>query len=397
MHPINQHTRLSAVTAKILGIAFLPWILILPVPAGLSESPKHCTHYDQLQDSIAALPTEVNSIVSTIGEFEEIQRRTPQTAPQSYDHLQKAIQGLTGRIATLQTQFQGLGCNLTHLTRTVGALDHKLQDGSFPTRQAETILSEKIKTLEGKVQSLTSQQDSDLKKLGFLVVGAVLSLASVWARKIIWEDREQEKERAKERLEKFYAPLLGRLQANQFIWDDIKEQSGILNPIERLRINQERDGETPENIVKDILSNQERRADRLNIWIAAMEGIFRQNNEAAEKTILENYGYLRPEDLETTSAFYDMRKKYLLHVGEFKALLHRWDEATRQETGKNWYTRCKDWTEDNNRGEDEYWKYFHPEVNKYPLGFMKEVHDSYIKLMDEAGLGKKNSFHRILE
>lgn len=422
MHPINQRSHLSALAAKVVLLTFLSWILILPVPAGLSDSPKHSPQYEQLQSSIAALSAEIASIASTIDTLKDIQGRTLKQPPHQSHHLQTTIQGLTEKVATLQTQVQGLGGNLTDLRVTVGTLALTIKRDTPDTSVTKTVskLSQKVGELEGEVKSLTSKQDSHLDKLKVPGLSAVFGflggLLGVWARKRIWEYREQEKERAKERLEKFYAPVLGRLQANEDIWKNFTREGSIANTAERNRIIAQNQSQTKpdgtqakeneafdiaENILKDILkhNDNDRRSKRLEVWVRAMEGIFRQNNEAAEKTILENYGYLRPEDLSEESDFNKERKKYLRHVGEFKAVLNRWDEArkdTRYQNDKNWYDRCsksysRDIDEDSSRNlaEQDFLNYFHP-TNPYRKEFLEEVKHSYDKLMGEAGLAKQN-------
>lgn len=441
MHPINQRSHLSALAAKVVLLTFLSWILILPVPAGLSDSPKHWPQYEQLQSSIVALSAEIASITRTIDTLKDTRGRTTQTAPPQSHHLQTTIQDLTEKVATLQTQVQDLGCQLTGLRVTVDALALTIKGDTPDTGVTQTIsklsdrvgklegtvgsltsstLSDRVTTLDTKVQQFTSQQDTDFKKLVFLCMGALLGfvggLLGVWAKKLIWEDREQEKERAKEKLEKFYAPVLGRLQANEDIWANFTREGSIANPEEQNRIKTENPCtatasgtqakkkealDISENILKDILKNNDndRRSKRLEVWVRAMEGIFRQNNEAAEKTILENYGYLRPEDLSEESDFNKERKKYLRHVGEFKAVLNRWDEArkdTRYQNAKNWYDRYRksyslDIDEDSSRtlAEQDFLNYFHP-TNPYRKEFLEEVKNSYDKLMDEAGLAKQN-------
>ncbi|CAE6745908.1 hypothetical protein [Nitrospira defluvii] len=420
MHPINQHSRLSAFAAKILLLTFLSWILIFPVPAGLSDSPKHSPQYEQLQSSIAALSAEIASIASTIDTLKDIQGRTLKQPPHQSHHLQTTIQGLTEKVATLQTQVQGLGGNVTHLTATVDALALTIKGDTPATGVTQTIskLQDNITKLEGKVDSLSPNQDSHMGLSEVMLSGLGASVITLIGRWLFIDLPTEKKRRAKERLEKFYAPVLGRLQANQDIWKNFKDKSGILTQEERDRIkrenapqrpengtqtHEESDPETPENIVRDILQYEARRPARLNIWVTAMEGIFRQNNEAAEKTILENYGYLRPEDVDEDSNFYKERKNYLMHVGEFKAVLHRWEQArkdTLYQKDTNWYDRCRrssgldiDKNPSAEPSEKQFLNYFHP-TNPYQKEFLKQVQKSYDALMDEAGLAEKGWFGR---
>ena len=153
MYQLNQHRNPSALPPPLLVIVILTTLLTIPGLAWPSEGPTHSSHYDQLKDSIAALSAEVNSIVSTIDTLKTLQGRTPQTAPHEYHYLQTTIQGLTKKIATLQTQVQGLGGNVTHLTGTVGALALTIQGKTTDTGVTETIskLSERVGELKGKV------------------------------------------------------------------------------------------------------------------------------------------------------------------------------------------------------------------------------------------------------
>ncbi len=376
-----------------------------------SESPTHSSHYDQLKDSIAALSGEVNSIARIIGTLKEVQDRTPQTAPQGYDHLQKTIQNLTDKIAILKTQADDLVCKDSTLTAELEALSKKIGLGVSETSLTGAIseLSCKIETLEKKVGSLSSKQGSHWDNVEVALFSLVSIVLGALITKVLIQDREQKKERAKEKLEKFYAPVLGRLQANEDIWENFKGSNDILTQEEKDRITRDNpvrppaNGKkapsalTPENILKDILQYEARRPARLNIWVTAMEGIFRQNNEAAEKTILENYGYLRPEDVDEDSNFYKERKNYLMHVGEFKAVLHRWEQArkdTRYQKDTNWYDRCRRscglgiTNSSTPPTVEEFLGYFHP-TNSYPDEFLGPVQNSYNVLMDEAGLAKK--------
>ena len=358
------------------------------MPAGLSDSPKHSPQYEQLQSSIAALSAEIASIASTIDTLKDIQGRTLKQPPHQSHHLQTTIQGLTEKVATLQTQVQGLGGNVTHLTATVGALALTIKGDTPATGVTQTIskLQDNITKLEGKVDSLSPNQDSHMGLSEVMLSGLGASVITLIGRWLFIDLPTEKKRRAKERLEKFYAPVLGRLQANEDIWENFK--CDILYSIE-LHL-------TPEDALRSILRRgASARTEGLNKWVAAMEGIFRQNNEAAEKTILENYGYLRPEDVDEDSNFYKERKNYLMHVGEFKAVLHRWEQArkdTRYQEDTNWYDRCRrssgldiDKNPSAKPTEKQFLNYFHP-TNPYQKEFLKQVQKSYDELMKDAGL-----------
>lgn len=290
---------------------------------------------------------------------------------------------------------QGLGGNLTHLTETVDALALEIRGRTPDTGVTETIskLSEQVRNLDGKVQSLTSQQDSHVGKLEVAVYGLLTSLFTLFARWLVVEHPTKKKDRAKERLEKFYAPVLGRLQANEDIWEKFKNEA--------LHTKNLTD---PKAILSKILEQPQDRDKWLSMWVAAMEGIFRPNNEAAEKTILEHSGHLRPDDVAKSSAFVKARKDYLLHVQEFKTTLHHWDQARKDLPLDMWYKRCVQYYRNRSPFNTssyvptmkEQVDYFHP-TSSYPEKFLDTVRDSYNQLMDEAGLAKKGWFGRLFD
>lgn len=424
MYQLVQHRDRSALPPPLLVIVIVTTLLTSPGLAWPSESPSHSSQYDQLKASIAALSAEIASIASTIDTLKDIQGRTLKQPHHQSHHLQTTIQGLTEKVATLQTQVQGLGGNVTDLTTTVGALALTIKGDTPATGVTQTIskLQDNITKLAEKVDSLSPNQNSHMGLSEVMLSGLGASVITLIGRWLFIDLPTEKKRRAKERLEKFYAPVLGRLQANEDIWKNFTREGSIANTAERNRIIAENQSQTkpdekqakkkeafdiPENILKDILKNNDndRRSKRLEVWVRAMEGIFRQNNEAAEKTILENYGYLRPEDLSEESDFNKERKKYLRHVGEFKAVLNRWDEArknTRYPNDKNWYDRCRrsynldiDKLPSCEPNEKDFLNYFHP-TNPYREEFLEEVKNSYAELMKDAGLRKKSSLSRWL-
>jgi hypothetical protein len=109
----------------------------------------------------------------------------------------------------------------------------------------------------------------------------------------------------------------------------------------------------------------------LDMWIRAMKGTFSHNNEEAETVILQNLAQLTDSDAEPDSEFYACCYQYLTHVGEFRALTHRWDEAARRDD-RTWRERSG--------GQPSY---FHPGID-YPSAFIGPVTKSHSQLIVEA-------------
>ncbi len=386
MYQLVQHRDRSALPPPLLVIVIVTTLLTSPGLAWPSESPSHSSQYDQLKASIAANSGDITCIARTLGALTEIHRSTPPTTPQSYGQLEKTIQDLTKEISTLNTRIA---------RDSKPAKDREAISGNFCAEVVDTDLITAISNLTTKIDSIGGQKStrgSCLEIVWEIVKGTVFPLLVIIVTLFVIERPKQRKQSAKEQLEKFYAPVLGRLQANEDIWDNFK--GGILYSIE-LHL-------TPEEALRSILRrNASARDEGLNKWVAAMEGIFRQNNEAAEKTILENYGYLMPRDADPNSRFYGARQRYLMHVGEFKAVLHRWEEARKDasyQTATTWHDRCRTYyyqktlpseKKTNPSSEDECLRYFHPS-NTYPKDFLDDVLASYKLLMNEAGLAKQN-------
>lgn len=166
-------------------------------------------------------------------------------------------------------------------------------------------------------------------------------------RKSQKEKKQIEKNRAKEQLEKFYAPLLGHLEVNQLLWNDFKEK--LLTESERASFKAGGAyANTAEGVLKCILHRKDHKlhdelVDGLNKWVGAMDGVFRYNNQGAEGVILRNLGFLRSEDA-MNSDFKNQYKQYLRHVGEFKAVFHRWDKHRHEvQNGRTWYALSNEW------------------------------------------------------
>lgn len=226
MYQLIQRRDLSASHTPLLLIAIVTTLLTIPGFAWPSEDPTHSSQYDQLKDSITALSGEVNSIASIIGTLKE-QARTPQTAPQGYDHLRTTIQDLTEKIT-------GLTRIINSLAQNISKEKPKDLNNAGTLQSAITNLSANVTLLGAHVAFLTTQvatirginndQETDWHKAWIALIGAicggVIALATgYW--KLKWLDEpKQKQERAKEKLEKFYAPVLGRLQANEDIWNN---------------------------------------------------------------------------------------------------------------------------------------------------------------------------------
>ncbi len=413
MHPINQRSHPPAFAAKVRVLVFLSWILILPVPVEPADVPPHTPQYDQLQNGIADISKKIARTGNTVRKLKGL-RGSP--SPR-YDELHKEIQDLTDKIAVLKTQVYDHVAKDSTLTADLEALSKRIGAGEADTDLIRAIseLSAKVVELTAKITSIgenKKDQDFSWKEI---VKSITIPLSVTFLALWLFDKPKQQRERAKERLEKFYAPVLGRLRVNKIIWNDFTSNNDILNQEERARI--EKNGHVkPEDIVKDILAtskpNSTRSEDRLNTWVAAMEGIFRQNNEAAEKTILENFGLLRPEDVDPTSKFFEKCDEYLKHVGEFKAVLHHWAEArtAKHSHDTSWLERCQTWASEQKPDKtdcsastshmmsstaneqdpniENCYGYFHPS-NTYPRDFDNLVEESYKKLMKEAGLEAK--------
>ncbi|MBX3121065.1 MAG: hypothetical protein KF784_18550 [Fimbriimonadaceae bacterium] len=379
MYQLVQHRDRSALPPPLLVIVIVTTLLTSPGLAWPSESPSHSSQYDQLKASIAANSGDITCIARTLGALTEIHRSTPPTTPQSYGQLEKTIQDLTKEISTLNTRIA---------RDSKPAKDREAISGNFCAEVVDTDLITAISNLTTKIDSIGGQKStrgSWLEIVWEIVKGTVFPLLVIIVTLFATERPKQRKQSAKEQLEKFYAPVLGRLRANQDIWKnftaDTIETSTALSPEEILTI---------------ILYDPEAKRDQwLKKWVRAMEGIFRQNNEAAEETILENYGYLKPEDVLPGSDFDQERKNYLMHVGEFRAVLSRWDEAGKHYGEDTWYNRCRiSLGIDINASTagmptlEQFLEYFHP-TNPYPKEFLGEVQKSYDELMKDAGLGKR--------
>ena len=210
------------------------------------------------------------------------------------------------------------------------------------------------------------------------------SIITAFVIGLFFEAPKRKKELAKERLEKFYAPVLGRLKANEAIWHNFT--STLWGTDDLFKADQA--------LIRILSDSDSRRDEYLNKWVAAMEGIFRQYNEATERIILEHSGYLRPEDADENSEFDKERKQYLRHVGEFKATLHHWDQARKDNPTYSWYQRLvksigsATTSSSATPTATQFLEYFHP-TNGYPENFLLPVQQSYSQLMHEAGLVKK--------
>lgn len=175
----------------------------------------------------------------------------------------------------------------------------------------------------------------------------------------------------KERLQKLYSPLLGHLLVNEELWKSFQDELKKEFPTSTEFISSELfDNKKGEDVISHILRLTHPDKEKgIKLWIGAMEGVFRDNNESTERLILQNFAFLSENDPHQKSLFFEAVLKYLIHVGEFKSLFHRWEKDSRElETGKCTWDSLSMATRPQSQ-------YFHP-VNPYPDGFLKLAQDS---------------------
>jgi hypothetical protein len=158
---------------------------------------------------------------------------------------------------------------------------------------------------------------------GLLLFGGFLAgVIGVWFKHNVYDMPDKIKRDNQERLQKLYDPLYGHLKVNDLLWKDFKERLSELGV-------QNLDETTKDQDVLNAILNSETdsRKVAIKLWISAMEGVFKYNNESAERVILHNLSYLTPDDRKDGADFQAAYLEYLRHVGEFRSIFHRWSTA----------------------------------------------------------------------